>query len=339
VSEGVVTGEAVMLDVRVAELPSRAIGLAIDLMVQAVALVVLLLGVGFLSQVVDETISIALTILTIVTVVVVLPTTWETLTRGKSLGKYVMGERVVRLDGGTVRLRHSLIRSLTMFFDLWLLSGVPGLLCALFTSKAQRFGDIFAGTMVIRERVPTAARTSLAGTGMPPYLIGWAASASVAAVPDGLALKARSLVARAPQMTPAASESLASSLASELSAHVTPAPPYGTPPLDFLAAVIAERTRRSTPAISMNQGTPIAHSGNYPSHHTGYGPPVQATPMAPPPTCLPPPPAPIAPPPIAPPPVNAPPVVATEPLAQITPPNPINDTPPNTAPPGFAAPR
>jgi len=321
----------VLLDVRVAELPSRAIGLAIDLVVQAAALVGLLLGVGLLSQVVDQTVTIALTILTIVTVVVVLPTTWETLTRGKSLGKYVMGERVVRLDGGTVRLRHSLIRSLTMFFDLWLLSGVPGLLCALFTSKAQRFGDIFAGTMVIRERVPVAARTTLAGTGMPPYLVGWAASASVTTVPDGLALQARSLVARAPQMTPAASESLASALASELSGYVAPAPPYGTPPLDFLAAVIAERTRRSAPAPGINQGTPIAQSSHYPAQPTGYGPPVQATPMAPPPTY-----APTAP--IAPRPLDAPPAPSAPP-AQASPPQPHSDHQPPTAPPGFAAPR
>jgi uncharacterized RDD family membrane protein YckC len=315
----------------VAELPSRTIGLAIDLVVQVAALVGLLLGVGLLSQVVDDTVTIALTILTIVTVVVVLPTTWETLTRGKSLGKYVMGERVVRLDGGTVRLRHSLIRSLTMFFDLWLLSGVPGLLCALFTSKAQRFGDIFAGTMVIRERVPAAARTSLAGTGMPPYLSGWASSASVAAVPDRLALQARSLVQRAPQMLPEASASLAYSLASEVAPYVAPAPPYGTPPLDFLAAVISERTRRSVPQAQIDQGTPITHSGNNPSHHGAYGAPVQATPPLQP--------APYTPiNPVAAPPSYPPPNL-TPPQDQPTPPPPVSDPAPPTAPPGFAAPR
>ena len=40
----------------------------------------------------------------LVTVMVVLPTTVETLTRGRSLGKLAMGIRIVRDDGGPVWL-------------------------------------------------------------------------------------------------------------------------------------------------------------------------------------------------------------------------------------------
>ena len=61
--------------------------------------------------------------MSVVLVLVGLPTLVETLTRGRSLGKIAAGLRVVRDDGGPVRFRHSFVRSLFMLVDFWLTGG------------------------------------------------------------------------------------------------------------------------------------------------------------------------------------------------------------------------
>ena len=49
---------------------------------------------------------------TLVVVFLVFPTTVETLTRGKSLGKLVFGLRAVRDDAGPITFQHAFVRAL-----------------------------------------------------------------------------------------------------------------------------------------------------------------------------------------------------------------------------------
>ena len=127
----------------------------------------------------------------------------ETLTRGRSVGKMMMGLRVVRDDGGPIRMRHSLVRALAMvFLDLWVTSGVVGGLSALASSRSKRMGDHLAGTIVVGERIPRHA-TAHQEISMPPPLAGWAAGLDLVAVPDGLALNVRTFLHRAPSLDPA----------------------------------------------------------------------------------------------------------------------------------------
>ncbi len=78
---------------------------------------------------------------------------FETLMRGQSPGKRVMGIRVVRENGLPVGVRESLLRNLLRAADMlppptYLLGG----LVALKNPRGQRFGDMAAGTMVVREQ-------------------------------------------------------------------------------------------------------------------------------------------------------------------------------------------
>jgi uncharacterized RDD family membrane protein YckC len=236
----VVTGEGVLLDNRPVSVASRLLGAIIDLVVLAVGLVLLLLGANALLSEVptwDAVASVAL----IALVTVGVPTTVETLSRGRSIGKLVVGVRIVRDDGGPVLLRQTFVRALTGVVELWLTFGAVALICSMFHPKGKRVGDVLAGTYAVRVRGKTQRPVELV---MPPHLAAWAHGADVARLPDGLALSVRQFLARAPQLHPGSRVELGTALTREVERYVRPLPPGGTHPEEFLAAVIAERRDR-----------------------------------------------------------------------------------------------
>ena len=81
---------------------------------------------------------------------------------------------------------------------------------------------------------------------MPPQLAGWAAGLDLVAVPDGLALNVRTFLHRAPSLDPAVRVTTAERLATQLAGYVRTPAPAGTPAEAYLAAVLAERTRRAS---------------------------------------------------------------------------------------------
>lgn len=254
-----ITGDAVTLELRIAGLPSRILALTIDLVVMGALLLVSTVLVGWVfSAGGSEGAAAAVMLATVVLVIVGWPTLVETLTRGRSLGKAIMGLRVVRDDGGPIRMRHALVRALAMvFLDLWTTSGVLGGLSALISSRSKRMGDHLAGTIVVGERVPRVAVAHQQAVVMPPPLAGWAAGLDLVGVPDGLALTARTFLQRAPSMDPAARGEVAARLATQMAAHVRTPAPLGTPAEAYLAAILAERTRRSFSAgPAMGWGVP-----------------------------------------------------------------------------------
>lgn len=274
------TGEAVPLELRLAKLPSRALALVLDALILAVLGFALLLLFGQIAPGVDDALAAALIIGGTVLLLVVIPTTVETLTRGKSVGKAAAGLRVVRDDGGPIRFRHALVRALAgVFADFVVTGGLGALFCSLLNSRGKRIGDVLAGTVVIRERIPSAAAPPPV---LDPRLAEWAASLELSRLPDRLAMAARSLLARAPQLAPEVRTRLAVDLATEVSSLVSPPPPPGLPPWDYLAAVLAERRRRD--ALRYGEAPANPPAGPPPS----WPPPTSAPPTSAPPPAAPP---------------------------------------------------
>jgi uncharacterized RDD family membrane protein YckC len=254
----VITGDAVVVELRVARLASRALAFAIDLAVMLTGFVVLLLvlaGSGALGTF-DTALAAAIGIIVTVSVFVVYPVTVETLSRGRSLGKAALGLRVVREDGGPIRFRHALVRGLVGFVvDFGVLSGFSGmigLISSLASARGRRVGDALAGTVVVRERVPRATTTEIA---MPPALAGWASSLSLSQLPDPLALQVRQFLQRARDLDPGVRGTLGESLAAEVAARTAPAAPPGTSAEPYLAAVLAERRRREAGRLQAQRST------------------------------------------------------------------------------------
>jgi uncharacterized RDD family membrane protein YckC len=246
----VVTGEAVVLDVRPASFASRAVSGALDLLVAAVLLVICFaVGVN-LFQGLDTATAAALSLVLTLAITIGVPTVVETLTRGRTLGKLAMGLRVVRDDGGPIRLRFALTRALIGFVEIYLMFGMPALITSLVSSRGKRLGDVAAGTYVVRDR---AGRVSEPMAQMPPWLVGWAQTADIARLPDGMALSVRQFLGRANGLNPQSRQHLGTSLAQAVSPYVAPPPPPGTHPEAFLSAVLAERRRRDVIRLAREQ--------------------------------------------------------------------------------------
>jgi uncharacterized RDD family membrane protein YckC len=252
--EHLVSGEAVEVEVRYARLGSRALALALDIAAQCVlALLLLVLIVPLLAalpgNLVDEAFGRAATLVAVIIVFIVYPATMETLTNGRSLGKYALGLRVVREDGGPIRLRHALTRTLVGVAVEWpglllpLLTWVGSLLTMLFSPRGRRLGDLAAGTFVIHERTPAGWGRTPA---MPPHLAAWASTLDLTGLDDELALAARHYLARSGQFREPADTRLRYLLASAVYAKISQPPPPGTAPWLFLAAVLAERRHRAS---------------------------------------------------------------------------------------------
>jgi uncharacterized RDD family membrane protein YckC len=237
-----VSGEAVVIEVPCARFPSRMAAISIDLLVQVVLLVIVNTIIAATSGHLDLASVAAIAVAASVAIIVGYPTIFETLSRGRSLGKLALGLRVVGDDGGPERFRQALVRALAAVVEIWMLTGAPALITSLLSARGKRLGDLFAGTYVIQERL--AARTTPPPQ-MPPYLAAWAASLELSALPDPVASSARSYLSRYWELTPQARDDLGQRVAADVASRVSPPPPPGTPPADFLAAVLAERRSRA----------------------------------------------------------------------------------------------
>jgi uncharacterized RDD family membrane protein YckC len=180
-----------------------------------------------------------------VVVLVGYPTVFETLSRGKTLGKMALGIRVVGDDGSPVRFRQALVRALVGVLEIWTIVLAPvGLITSIISARGKRVGDMFAGTYVIQERVPVRHALPPVFAVVPAPLAAWAQTLQVTRLSDQTAEAAGSYLRRFSELTPHARDSLGAQLANAVAAQVSPPPPAGTPPTAYLAAVLAVRRER-----------------------------------------------------------------------------------------------
>ncbi|MFH9138916.1 RDD family protein [Streptomyces sp. NPDC017524] len=238
-----VTGDAVVLGVRTARLPSRALASAIDLAVTFVVFILISILLGIASASLDEAAVAAIGVASFLLVLIGGPVAVETLSHGRSLGKLACGLRVVRDDGGPIRFRHALVRGAMGLVEILMTFGALASIASLMSARGRRIGDVFAGTLVIRERVAATGR-SVAVPPPPPWLVGRFAQLDLSAVPDELWLGIRQYLTRMRQLDPGVGRSLAERLAGELVALTGAAAPQGVPAAAFLAAVVHERQSR-----------------------------------------------------------------------------------------------
>jgi uncharacterized RDD family membrane protein YckC len=270
----IVTGEAVALELRIAQLPSRVVAAAIDFALMGAGCAVLLaIGVRLLGLG-DNAATSAFVVVLVLLVFLGYPLTMETLLRGRTVGKMTMGLRVVRDDAGPITFRQALVRAVTGFalerpgVMLVGLGSALGLLVMLLSATGKRVGDMAAGTVVIQERIaPQPAFRAF----LPLPLAQWAATLDLTAVDDGLALAVRQFLSRASQLGPAAAEQLGRQLLDEVLACTTPAPPLGAPGWAVLSATLAERRRREEQRLTA-AGAPPPVVGTSPQSRDSWRP-------------------------------------------------------------------
>ena len=240
-TDDLVTGEAVALDLPPAGLGIRIASGLIDVLVTLITFFVAFFVLVTAALQTDGALIWAAFICTNIVVFLAVPATVETLTGGKSLGKLVCGLRTVRDDAGPITFQHALVRALIGFVEVYAFTGVPAFFSALLSSRGKRLGDYAAGTYVVRDRVRLRLPPPAP---MPPALAGWARTADIAALPTGLALAVRQYLGRLSAIDQESRATIGRRLADQVSEHVAPPPPSGTPPEAYLAAVIASRRER-----------------------------------------------------------------------------------------------
>jgi uncharacterized RDD family membrane protein YckC len=268
-SARMVTPEAVALEFRTANLGSRILAYLVDMVVVVAGILVGLLAVALIGQASDVVVPdwVALTI-----VLVLLPAWWlgyfiafETLWRGRTLGKAALGLRVVTKEGAPVRFRHAAIRGLLGLVDFLVLGGFIAVVFILFTRDNQRLGDMVAGTLVLRERSALAPPAPVTFT-PPPGLEHYSATLDPSGVGTEEYQAVRTFLVRAPSLPPGPRSALAWQLASPLAARLRPPPPAGVSPelyLHCLAAAYQQRQRlAAAPAQVQGPVAPAPREGS-----------------------------------------------------------------------------
>ncbi|AGC77918.1 putative RDD family membrane protein YckC [Nonlabens dokdonensis] len=74
---------------------------------------------------------------------------------GRTVGKFVMGIKVVKEDGSPAQWSDFLVRWIFRLVDIWLFVGTVGVVGILFSERKQRMGDLGAKTVVINTRKST----------------------------------------------------------------------------------------------------------------------------------------------------------------------------------------
>lgn len=274
---GIVTPEAVVLEFDTAGIASRALARAIDAAIQgALMLAIVVVATGPLGG--EGWLALVIVILGVAFVLLGYPVLTEITMRGSSPGKAALGLRVVTVEGSPIAPRHAFVRSALGLVDFLLVpGGLVAVLVALFSSRSQRLGDVFAGTIVLRER--SAARPALAvWFNPPPGLEGYASTLDVSAVTDAQFGLVRSYLLRLPQLSPEARGALSVRLATPLVGLMRHHTPPGVHADHFLQCVAAAYQRRHA---DPQPATPWA---------AAPPPPPPPPPMAPPPPPPPPPP-------------------------------------------------
>ncbi|XCB29535.1 RDD family protein [Arcanobacterium hippocoleae] len=229
-ADEIVTGEAVVLELPAATAFSRIVSGGIDFLLYILCLI----GTLYLAR--DSfnnytfAVSQAIIISLLAFYIWILPATVVSLSRGSSLGKLLLRVRIVRLDGGTITARQAFIRAMIGIFEIWITLGFAAV-AAIFSSKrAQRIGDMVAGTYVVRWPRRALPEPKL---DMPPQLIPWAQSVQTRSIPAGLHLNIVNHFKQAKKLTVPARESQAMILAAAAEKYVSPPAPWSTPPEDF----------------------------------------------------------------------------------------------------------
>jgi uncharacterized RDD family membrane protein YckC len=262
-AEGIVTPEAVVLSFDTAGVGSRIIAAAIDLAIQAVG-ALLIIGAAALFGATH--LGLAGVYIGLFLVAFGYPIGLETLWRGRTVGKAVMGLRVVTVEGAPIRFRHALVRGALGLIDFWFTSGAAAVLCVLATPRNQRLGDLAAGTLVLRER---SSRQSLSAVTfwVPAGWEGYAATLDVSAVTAEDYQAVRSFLVRAGGLDPWTRERLAQEIATAVLPRLHHRPPAGVPAEVFLACVAARyqaRQRRAPVATAARPPTAATAGWAYP---------------------------------------------------------------------------
>src|SRR5438094_6540980 len=155
----VATPERVAFEYRAAGPGSRFVAQVVDLVVLLVVLAIVIAAAIALADLTGLN-QLAFLLGLLISFVIVVGYFWalEALWSGKTLGKYVMGLRVVGDLGQPLTFTAASIRNLVRIVDFLPLFYGLGLVVLFINGRGKRLGDLAAGTLVVRDREAVSLR-------------------------------------------------------------------------------------------------------------------------------------------------------------------------------------
>jgi len=239
VTSPIVTPEGVVLDFDMAGVASRLLARLVDSLIQLTILYVSTIVTVVLS-VSSPTLAIVGFIVLVFALLFLYPMILEAKWGGRTVGKMALGLRVVTVEGGPARMRHTAIRSMLQLIDVFATAGGAAVMAALTSVHGQRLGDMAAGTYVIRDR---RSRGQVAESEViihtPSNMQSLVDSLDPTSLDISQGSLIRSVLIRTPELTDDARNALTSDLANRVSATIGTAVPPSVHPETFLACVAA----------------------------------------------------------------------------------------------------
>ncbi|HZU13090.1 MAG TPA: RDD family protein [Chloroflexota bacterium] len=241
--------EAVTIGYRVAGIGSRFVAAFIDALIILAGQVVILIGtvavVRAAHAAVDAAMIMAATLSFSLTFGYYIA--FETLWRGRTPGKRVMGLRVLRTSGYPISFVEAVIRNLVRIADFLPTMYGIGVLVMFISSESRRLGDYAAGTVVVKDRPGVKLKDLTVGTvsaravprgSIDPDELAWDLDALTF---DDIRL-ATDLLARLPRLTRRAGGELTGRLADRIAARIGAREPGQA--VEFLQRVVELHANR-----------------------------------------------------------------------------------------------
>ncbi|HEY3765435.1 MAG TPA: RDD family protein [Gaiellales bacterium] len=215
------TPERVTVAYELAGVGSRMLAQAIDILIVSAIVIGIVLAASLLRSTV--TLAIAIGAITLTPVGYFLLLEW--LRRGSTPGKAALRLRVVAASGEPIGLQAAAVRNLLRIVDFLPFAYILGGICAMVSADGRRFGDMAAGTVVIR--LDDEHSAAFEGT-----FAAAAAAAQSDAIPPELMAIAVAFRRRAREIAPDARTALAVRIAGRIEPYW--ARPEGMEPEEYV---------------------------------------------------------------------------------------------------------
>lgn len=235
---GIVTPEAVVLDLERAGVASRLLAIVIDMVALVVVWICLLLLSVWIFGGAESVVGAVLAVFFSLALYLGWFTMFETLWQ-RTPGKAALGLRVVSSDGTPVRFQQAFLRAVLGIVDFFVVPiGFVAVVATLLSPRDQRLGDLTAGTLVVRQR-SAASFVAPARFPPPPGYEAYAGALDIGAMTDEQYGLVRTFLLRAHHFNPMARIQLAVRLANPLAGTLHHTPPSYLHPEAFLVCVAA----------------------------------------------------------------------------------------------------
>lgn len=148
----ILTPERTVLSYRLAGMGSRALAHLLDIIFVGIALMLTLFVTFGVAALLDTAIATGVTMFLWFIIPILYFILFEGLSNGQTPGKKILGIRVRMADGTPLGLEGAIFRNLLRPADLLPGPYLVGLASIFLSARAQRLGDLVAGTIVVTER-------------------------------------------------------------------------------------------------------------------------------------------------------------------------------------------